>query len=168
MDFRNFFRIAEETIALTRRIRDKPVTGDRRFRWCNYDGRDPDVCKVPAGLRPTGTVGPKKDLQLVEEIEQHLRVAILDVTRIIRVPRNGKDVDPQVTTQSVRQSFQHQMLRFAHGQPPYAFEAYVKIVHEMRYILIVLRIDDIHLADGKISESFLCVPLSRALNIHSS
>lgn len=149
MHFRNCFSDREGTIALTRRIRDEPITGDRCFRWCNYDGRNPDIRKILAGLRPTGTVGPKKDLQLVEEVEQHLRVTILDVTRVIRVPCDGKDVESQVTTQSVRQSFQHQMLRFTHGQPPYALEAYVKIIHEMRYILIVLRIDDIHLRREK-------------------
>jgi len=65
------------------------------------------------------------------------------------MPSDGEDVDSQVTAQSVRQSFQHQMLRFAHGQPPYALETYVKIVHEVRYVLIVLRIDDIHLAERK-------------------
>lgn len=162
------FEISSEelTIALTRRIRDKPITGDRRFRWCNYDGRDPDICKVLAGLRPTDTVGPKKNFQFVKKFEKHLRVTIFYVTRIIRVLCDRENVDPQVTAQSVRQSFQHQMLRFTHGQPPHAFEAYMKIVHKVRYILIVLGIDDIHLAERKSLESFLCIPSSRALTLH--
>jgi len=49
------------TVALTRRIRNKPVTGNWRFRWCNYDGGDPDICEILTGLWPTSAVGPKED-----------------------------------------------------------------------------------------------------------
>lgn len=83
--------------SLTCRIRDEPVTGERRFRRCDCDGWNFDVPGVSAGLRPAGTVRPQEGLQLVEELEEHLRVAIFDIPRVIGVLRERQDVDPQVT-----------------------------------------------------------------------
>lgn len=136
-------------IVLTCRIHNKSITSNRCFRWCNYDRRNLDIFNVLTRLRPAGTVCPKKDLQFIEEFEQHLRVTILDIPCVIRALCDRQDVNSQVTAQSICQSFQHQMLRFAHRQLLHTLETYVKIVHEMRYVLIILRINDFHLAERK-------------------
>lgn len=85
------------TVILTRRIRDEPVAGERRFWRCDSDGRNFDVPGILAGFRPAGTVRPQEGLQLIEKFEQHLRVAIFDIPRVIGVSRERQDVDPQVT-----------------------------------------------------------------------
>lgn len=139
----------DELTILTCRIPNKSVTGNRCFRWCNYDGRNPDIFNLLTRLRPTGPICAKEDLQLIEELKQHLCVAILDIPCVIRAPCDRQDVNSQITAQSICQSFQHQMLRFAYGQPLHTLETYVKIIHEMRYVLIVLEIDDFHLAQKK-------------------
>lgn len=96
-------------------------------------------------LSPAIAVRVQKVFQLLEKLEQPLRVSILNVTGVVRVLGKRQDINFQITAHRVGESFQHQVLGLPYRELPYALQAYVEVVHEQGYVLVVLAIYYVHL-----------------------